>query len=189
MSGCARTRRDDARRRLPQRRGRFRSTSSPRRNPATRWARRWRSALRAARRRRAEALRRRRPRHGGCRHCKPVCRSTSLSIIGLTAIPQKLPTIFRRIRETAQAVVAARPDALVIIDSPDFTHRVARRVRRLAPTIPILDYVSPSVWAWRPGPGARHARLCRSRARHPAVRAGGPCASSAGRLASMSAIR
>ena len=59
--------------------------------------------------------------------------------------------IFRRIRETAAAVVAAHPDALVIIDSPDFTHRVARRVRRLAPTIPILDYVSPSVWAWRPG--------------------------------------
>jgi len=74
-----------------------------------------------------------------------------LSIIGLTAIPQRLPNIFRRIRETALAVVAARPDALVIVDSPEFTHRVARRVRRLAPAIPILDYVSPSVWAWRPG--------------------------------------
>jgi lipid-A-disaccharide synthase len=74
-----------------------------------------------------------------------------LSIIGLTAIPKKLPVIFRRIREAAQAVVNARPDALVIVDSPDFTHRVARRVRRIAPEIPILDYVSPSVWAWRPG--------------------------------------
>lgn len=74
-----------------------------------------------------------------------------LSIIGLTAIPQRLPKIFRRIREAALAVVAARPDALVIIDSPDFTHRVARWVRRLSPSIPIIDYVSPSVWAWRPG--------------------------------------
>ncbi len=74
-----------------------------------------------------------------------------LSIIGLTAIPKKLPTIFRRIREAADAVIAARPDALVIIDSPDFTHRVARQVRRRAPAIPIIDYVSPSVWAWRPG--------------------------------------
>src|SRR5207244_8721182 len=46
---------------------------------------------------------------------------------------------------------AARPDALVIIDSPDFTHRVARRVRAAAPSVPIIDYVSPSVWAWRPG--------------------------------------
>ena len=74
-----------------------------------------------------------------------------LSIIGLNAIPRRLPMILRRIRETAAAIVAAQPDALVIIDSPDFTHRVARSVRRLAPTIPILDYVSPSVWAWRPG--------------------------------------
>ncbi len=74
-----------------------------------------------------------------------------LSIIGVTAIPGRLPTILRRIRETVDAVVAARPDALVIIDSPDFTHRVARRVRARAPAIPILDYVSPSVWAWRPG--------------------------------------
>jgi lipid-A-disaccharide synthase len=74
-----------------------------------------------------------------------------LAIIGLAAIPQKLPTIFRRIREAAGTVVAARPDALVIVDSPDFTHRIARRVRRLAPSIPILDYVSPSVWAWRSG--------------------------------------
>ena len=39
----------------------------------------------------------------------------------------------------------------MIIDSPEFTHRVARRVRRQAPQIPILDYVCPSVWAWRPG--------------------------------------
>jgi lipid-A-disaccharide synthase len=73
-----------------------------------------------------------------------------LSIIGGTAIPRRLPMILRRIRETADAVIAARPDALVIIDSPDFTHRVARRVRRHAPSIPIVDYVSPTVWAWRP---------------------------------------
>jgi lipid-A-disaccharide synthase len=45
----------------------------------------------------------------------------------------------------------AAPDILVIIDSPDFTHRVARRVRARDPSLPIVDYVSPSVWAWRPG--------------------------------------
>jgi lipid-A-disaccharide synthase len=75
----------------------------------------------------------------------------ALSIIGVSAIPRRLPTILRRIRETADAIIAARPDALVIIDSPDFTHRVGRRVRNHAPAIPILDYVSPSVWAWRSG--------------------------------------
>ncbi len=73
-----------------------------------------------------------------------------LAIVGFSTIPAKLPTILRRIRETADAVVAARPDVLVIIDSPDFTHRVAKRVRRRAPAIRIVDYVCPSVWAWRP---------------------------------------
>jgi len=74
-----------------------------------------------------------------------------LAIIGFGAILARLPTILRRIRETADAVIAAKPDVLVIIDSPEFTHRVARRVRNRAPSIPIVDYVCPSVWAWRPG--------------------------------------
>jgi lipid-A-disaccharide synthase len=73
------------------------------------------------------------------------------SLFGILAIPQRLPRIMRRMREIVDAIVAARPDALVVIDSPELTHRVARRVRSRAPTIPILDYVSPSVWAWRPG--------------------------------------
>jgi lipid-A-disaccharide synthase len=74
-----------------------------------------------------------------------------LSIIGLAAVVKQLPKILRLIRETAKAVTEAKPDVLVIIDSPDFTHRVARRVRAADPQIPIVDYVSPSVWAWRPG--------------------------------------
>jgi lipid-A-disaccharide synthase len=73
-----------------------------------------------------------------------------LAIMGLTAIPGSLPKILRRIHETADAVIAAKPDVLVIIDSPEFTHRVAGRVRARAPSIPIVDYVCPSVWAWRP---------------------------------------
>ncbi len=74
-----------------------------------------------------------------------------LSIVGFAAVVQQLPKILRLIRETADAVTEAAPDALVIIDSPDFTHRVARRVRARNPAIPIVNYVSPSVWAWRPG--------------------------------------
>ncbi|HZE52634.1 MAG TPA: lipid-A-disaccharide synthase [Bradyrhizobium sp.] len=74
-----------------------------------------------------------------------------LSIIGLAAVLKQLPKVLRLIRETVGAVMRARPDILVIIDSPDFTHRVARRVRARDPAIPIIDYVSPSVWAWRPG--------------------------------------
>ena len=137
-------------RRSSRRRGRCRSISLRLRNPATHWARHWR-----ARSSSGEAGAVKLSGVGG--HAMAAAGIVSpfaideLSIIGLTAIPQRLPKIFRRIRETALAVVAARPDALVIVDSPDFTHRVARRVRRLAPSIPIVDYVSPSVWAWRPG--------------------------------------
>jgi lipid-A-disaccharide synthase len=72
------------------------------------------------------------------------------AVMGFGGIFSRLLTYLRRIRETADAVAAARPDVLVIIDSPEFTHRIARRVRKLAPGIPIIDYVSPSVWAWRP---------------------------------------
>jgi lipid-A-disaccharide synthase len=75
----------------------------------------------------------------------------ALSIVGLAAVVKQLPMILRRIRKTADAVTEASPDILVIIDSPDFTHRVARRVRARDPAIPIIDYVSPSVWAWRQG--------------------------------------
>jgi lipid-A-disaccharide synthase len=74
-----------------------------------------------------------------------------LSIIGLAAVAKQLPKILRLIRQTAAAATEAAPDILVIIDSPDFTHRVARRVRARDARIPIVDYVSPSVWAWRPG--------------------------------------
>jgi len=73
-----------------------------------------------------------------------------LAIVGITSIPRRLPQLLRRIRETADAAIAAQPDVLVIIDSPEFTHRVARRVRTKAPGMLIVDYVCPSVWAWRP---------------------------------------
>nr|WP_247654579.1 lipid-A-disaccharide synthase [Microvirga sp. HBU67558] len=74
-----------------------------------------------------------------------------IAVMGFSAVIARLPSILKRIRLTADAIVAAKPDMLVIIDSPDFTHRVAKAVRRRAPHIPIIDYVSPSVWAWRPG--------------------------------------
>ena len=74
-----------------------------------------------------------------------------LAIVGFNAVFARLPLLVRRIHETVDAVLREKPDGLIIIDSPDFTHRVARRVRKAAPAIPIVDYVSPSVWAWRPG--------------------------------------
>src|SRR5262249_55386676 len=52
-----------------------------------------------------------------------------LPIIGFSAIPQRLPKILRLMRLTAKTVVAQRPHVLVVIDSPGFTQRIARRVR------------------------------------------------------------
>lgn len=74
-----------------------------------------------------------------------------VTAMGITPILVKLPLILRRLRETAGAVLAAPPDLLILIDSPDLTHRIARRVRKVLPDLPIVKYVSPSVWAWRPG--------------------------------------
>jgi lipid-A-disaccharide synthase len=74
-----------------------------------------------------------------------------LPIIGFSAIPRRLPKILRLMRLTVKAVVAKRPHVLVVIDSPGFTQGIARRVRAADPTIAIVQYVSPSVWAWRPG--------------------------------------
>ena len=73
-----------------------------------------------------------------------------VAVMGYLPVLARARTLLRRIRETAEAARRARPDVLVIIDSPGFTHAVAKRVRKAAPGIPIIDYVSPSVWAWRP---------------------------------------
>ena len=75
---------------------------------------------------------------------------TELSIIGFSAVIRQLPKLILRIRQTADAIIAARPDCLVIIDSPDFSHRVARKVRAALPDLKIVNYVCPTVWAWKP---------------------------------------
>lgn len=82
-----------------------------------------------------------------------------LTVMGVAEVLPRLPTLIRRIRETAAAVAEARPDALIGIDSPDFCLRVARRARALRPGLRVMHYVAPSVWAWRPGRAAKMARV------------------------------
>ena len=72
-----------------------------------------------------------------------------LSVMGISAVLGRLPQLVRRVYQTVDAVEAERPDVLVLVDSPDFTHAVAKRVRKRMPNLPIIDYVCPSVWAWR----------------------------------------
>jgi len=80
-----------------------------------------------------------------------------IAVMGFGPVVKRLPLIQFRTAETAGAVIASRPDVLVIIDSPDFTHRVARDVRAALPDLPVVDYVCPSVWAWRPNRARRMA--------------------------------
>ena len=74
-----------------------------------------------------------------------------IAVMGFGAVIARLPSIVRLVYRTVDAIVQGRPDAVVIIDSPEFTHAVAKRVRRRLPSLPIVNYVSPSVWVWRPG--------------------------------------
>jgi lipid-A-disaccharide synthase len=76
---------------------------------------------------------------------------SDVAVMGPAAILARLPKLIRRVYQTADAALAFNPDAVVIIDSPEFTHPIAKRIRKRRPSIPIIDYVSPSVWAWRPG--------------------------------------
>lgn len=82
-----------------------------------------------------------------------------LSIMGLIEVLPKYAALKRRIAQTAAAVLAANPDALITIDSPDFCLRVAAIVKAARPHLRTIHYVAPSVWAWRPGRAAKMARV------------------------------
>jgi lipid-A-disaccharide synthase len=71
-----------------------------------------------------------------------------LSLMGFAEILPHLPRLIRRLNETAETVRRTRPDAVVTIDSPGFTFRLAKRLR--GTDIPIVHYVAPQVWAWKP---------------------------------------
>jgi len=71
------------------------------------------------------------------------------AVMGLREVVPRIPAILRRVREAASFALATRPDAVVLVDSPDFTHRVARRLKRFDPSILTVNYVAPQVWASR----------------------------------------
>ena len=90
-------------------------------------------------------------RHLGALGLASLFDAGEIALMGLSAVLRQLPRLMRRIGQTADAVVRENPDCLVTIDSPDFALRVAKKVRAADPSIPIVHYVCPSVWAWRPG--------------------------------------
>jgi lipid-A-disaccharide synthase len=74
-----------------------------------------------------------------------------VAVMGPVAILARLPKLIRRVYQTVDAALKAEPDGVIIIDSPEFTHPIAKRIRKKKPLVPIIAYVSPTVWAWRPG--------------------------------------
>ena len=97
---------------------------------------------------------------------------SEISVMGVLPVLANLRNVLKRIDQTARAVIAARPDALVLIDSPDFTHRVARQVRKVLPGLKMVelcrsdglgvaagpreDGCAPmSIWSWRSFPSNR----------------------------------
>jgi lipid-A-disaccharide synthase len=78
----------------------------------------------------------------------------AIALMGASAIVKDLPRLMVRIHSTARMIADAAPDCLITIDSPEFTLRVAKKVRAKNPSIPIIHYVCPSVWAWRPSRAA-----------------------------------
>ena len=81
-----------------------------------------------------------------------------VAVMGFTTVLRHLPRIVRRVYRTVDVILEAQPDVLVIVDSPEFTHPIAKRIARRRPGLPIIDYVSPSIWAWRSGRARKMAR-------------------------------
>ena len=80
-----------------------------------------------------------------------------ISVMGITEILRQYGALKARIRQTADAIIAARPDVLVTIDLPEFCLRVAALVKARS-DIRVVHYVAPTVWAWRPGRAVKMAR-------------------------------
>ncbi|MFS2009975.1 lipid-A-disaccharide synthase [Azospirillum sp. CT11-132] len=82
-----------------------------------------------------------------------------LTLFGIFELLPHLPNLIRRIDQTVAEIIRIRPDAVVGIDSPGFTVRVAKKVRAAAPAIPLIHYVAPTVWAWKPKRAAKYATI------------------------------
>jgi lipid-A-disaccharide synthase len=88
-----------------------------------------------------------------------IVRSEALSVVGITEVLEKLPGVLRALSALRAAAAERRPEAAVLIDFPDFHNLLSRRLFRAG--IPLIYYISPQVWAWRPW----RARTIAARAR------------------------
>lgn len=74
---------------------------------------------------------------------------SDIAVMGFGDVVRRLPYLFGKRDDVVRHVIETNPDLVICIDAPDFNHRVAKLVRKQAPHIPIINYVTPSVWFWR----------------------------------------
>jgi lipid-A-disaccharide synthase len=80
---------------------------------------------------------------------------SEIAVMGVREILPRLPKLFKRVDDAVTHALAVEPDVMVLIDSPEFNHRVAKRVKAKRPQTKIICYVAPHVWAWRRGRAAK----------------------------------
>ena len=74
-----------------------------------------------------------------------------ITYIAFTDVLFNLFKIKKKIDETVKKILEFKPDILFSVDSPDFTLRVAQRVKKTDPNIKVIHFIAPKVWAWREG--------------------------------------
>lgn len=92
-----------------------------------------------------------------------IVHSDTLSMMGFSALFAKLPTIFRAMGRLKKLLSSRRPDVLILVDFPDFNLHLAATAKKIG--IPVLYYISPTVWAWR----AKRIHKIKARIDHMAV--------------------
>ena len=84
------------------------------------------------------------------RGLEPLFPMSELSVIGVVEIAFQYKNLKKRLNQTISSILDEKPDILLTIDAPEFCFRIAKKIKKLNKNIPIVHYVAPSVWAWRP---------------------------------------
>lgn len=86
---------------------------------------------------------------------KSLFDAQEIALMGISQVAASLPRLIRRIGQTADHFTAEKPDCVLLVDSPDFSHRVAKKLKAVSADVPVVKYVAPTVWAWRPARAAK----------------------------------
>ena len=84
------------------------------------------------------------------RGLKTIFPMSELSVMGFVEIALQYGNLKKRLNQTVSSILDEKPDILLTIDAPEFCFRVAKKIKLMNKNIPIVHYVAPTVWAWRP---------------------------------------